>query len=182
MASRSRLLLSGAPADLHLAEFRGPGRHHSFDDSPDDYEMDMDQRTRMLGRGGSGRVILLGDGTEIHTGQNHDDDGDVDMEDRGEAEELEDKDLEEQVKKGQSDAKKESNGTVEERSTREETPGPAQQSSEPKETVEEVKPESPDEKKVTGTGSSATPEEPKMSAPVDGVDNQKLKEIAESSK
>jgi len=33
---------------------------------------------------------LLGDGTEILTGHIHDDDGDVDMEDRGEAEEAND--------------------------------------------------------------------------------------------
>lgn len=170
-----------------VAEFRGPGRHHSFDDSPDDYDMDMDQRTRMLGRGGSGRVILLGDGTEIMTGPHeHDDDGDVDMEDRGEAEELEDKDLEEQVKKGQADAKqeagKETNGPVEERSTREETPGPAQPASsgEATETVEEVKPSPPEPSKESGTGENATPEEPKMSVPVEGVDNKKIAETEAS--
>ncbi len=43
-----------------LAEFRGPGRSRRRHDSPDDYDMDGDQRTRTIG----GRVILLGDGTE----------------------------------------------------------------------------------------------------------------------
>lgn len=66
--------------------------HHGFDDSADDYDMDMDQRTRMLGRGG--RIILLGDGTEILTGRGDDDD--VDMDERGDAEEDSDeKDFEE---------------------------------------------------------------------------------------
>lgn len=112
--------------DCPAAEFRGPGMHHRFDDSPDDYEMDMDQRTRMFGgAAGGGRIILLGDGTEIATDRFSDDDGDVDMEDSGQAEELEDKDLEEQVKKGHADAKpKASDVPAEERSQREETPGP----------------------------------------------------------
>jgi protein phosphatase PTC2/3 len=148
--------------------------------------MDMDQRTRMLGRGNGGRIILLGDGTEIHTG--HDDDGDVDMEDRGEAEELEDKDLEEQVQKGQADAKQETNGPVKERGGREETPGPDSQqantasSSEATSTVEEVKPEMSPQQSRTEPGSSATPDEPKMAAPVDGADNKKLGEELQSSK
>nr|XP_023907969.1 protein phosphatase 2C homolog 2-like [Quercus suber] len=93
----------GPCAPPEYAEFRGPGVHNHFsaDDSPDDYDMDMDQRTRTLGGGRGGRIILLGDGTELGISE-HDDDGDIDMEDRGEAEELEDKDLAEQVKKGQS--------------------------------------------------------------------------------
>lgn len=174
-----------APADRLLAEFRGPGRHHSFDDSPDDYDMDMDQRTRMLGRGNAGRIILLGDGTEIHTGNAHDDDGDVDMEDRGEAEELEDKDLAEQVQKGQADAKAESNGPVEERSTREETPGPdAPQpaSGEPTETIEEVNSEMSPQQSRSNSGQHQTPEDPKTSAPVDTADTKKILEASESSK
>lgn len=93
---------------IEAAEFRGPGTHHRFEDSGDDYDMDMDQRTRFLGGGrGGGRIILLGDGTEILTTSGHDDDGDIDMEDRGEAEEAndeEEKDLEEQVKRGQQEA------------------------------------------------------------------------------
>lgn len=71
--------------------------------------MDMDHRTRFLGGGRQGgRIILLGDGTEIHTTAGPDDDGDVDMEDRGEAVEAdseEEKDLAEQVRRGQRKAK-----------------------------------------------------------------------------
>merc|ERR1712070_1191178 len=101
----------GPCAPPEYAEFRGPGnRRNRFDDSSDDYDMDMDQRTRMLGRGSNGgRIILLGDGTELLAGADaaNDDDGDVDMEDRGDEgeSEEEEKDLQEQVKKGQSDAK-----------------------------------------------------------------------------
>lgn len=76
--------------------------HHGFDDSADDYDMDMDQRTRMLGRGG--RIILLGDGTEILTGRGDDDD--VDMDERGDAEEdSDDKDLEELLRNKNSNQK-----------------------------------------------------------------------------
>ena len=115
----------GTHADNCAAEFRGPGTHHRFDDSPDDYDMDMDQRTRFIG-GRAGRIILLGDGTEVLMGNANEDDGDVDMEDRGEAEEEEDDDLEEQVQK---DDPKGPNGEVvdQDRSKREETPEPAAQ-------------------------------------------------------
>lgn len=86
------------------AEFRGPGVHHRFDDSPDDYEMDLDQRTRMIGgRGGS--IILLRDGTEVLT-EAADNENDADMFDQSSDEE---KDLESQVRK---------------QGAREETPGP----------------------------------------------------------
>lgn len=131
--------------------------------------MDMDQRTRMLGGGRGGRIILLGDGTEV-LADHQDDDGDVDMEDRGEAEE-EEKDLAEQVKKGQSQATSEGNGPVKERSTREETPAPGSQSSAPTAKVEEVKADSPELSKT-----SKTPDEPKMSVPVDTADTKKIKE------
>ena len=47
-----------------LAEFRGPGTRRQWYDSPDDYDMDMDHRTRTIG-GRAERVILLGDGTEV---------------------------------------------------------------------------------------------------------------------
>lgn len=134
-----RPLSQNAHADYCAAEFRGPGAHHRFDDSPDDYEMDMDQRTRFLGGGRAGRIILLGDGTEILAGQMHDDDGDVDMEDRGEAEEAEEKDLDEQVQKGQEPNVPNGETGDEDRSKREETPSPALQgkSSEPAEKSEE---------------------------------------------
>jgi protein phosphatase 2C family protein 2/3 len=40
--------------------------HHRIDDSPDDIDMDLDQRFRP-NNGLGGRIILLGDGTEIST-------------------------------------------------------------------------------------------------------------------
>ncbi|MCJ1313255.1 Protein phosphatase 2C 2 [Agyrium rufum] len=57
----------GPCAPPEYAENRGPGIGHasSWDDS-DEYELDMDQRTRDLG-GRSGRIILLGDGSEVLT-------------------------------------------------------------------------------------------------------------------
>lgn len=63
--------------------------HHRIDDSPDDIDMDLDQRFRP-NNGMGGRIILLGDGTEIST-----DAPDSDMFDH----EDEDKDLDSQVDK-----------------------------------------------------------------------------------
>jgi protein phosphatase 2C family protein 2/3 len=68
--------------------------HHRIDDSPDDIEMDLDQRFRS-GNSSGGRIILLGDGTEIST-----DAPDSDMFDH----EDEDKDLDSQVDKYNKDA------------------------------------------------------------------------------
>ena len=82
-----------------VAEFRGPGNHHRFEDSLDDYDMDIDQRTQRMigGRSSAGRIILLGDGSEVLTNSSpaaHD--HDVDMLDQDE----EDRDLQSQVTKG----------------------------------------------------------------------------------
>lgn len=96
----------------YTAEFRGPGIHHRFDDSPDDYEMDLEQRTRMIGgRGGS--IILLRDGTEVLT-DGVENENDAEMFDQSSDEE---KDLESQVRKGQAVGEGERK--------REETPGPS---------------------------------------------------------
>ncbi|KAL0262940.1 Protein phosphatase 2C 2 [Diplodia seriata] len=73
------------------SEFRGPGIHHRYDDSPDDYDMDMGRGTR-IGQGLGGRIILLGDGTELSS-----DSAESEMFDHDE----EDKDLESQVNKNQ---------------------------------------------------------------------------------
>lgn len=74
------------------AEFRGPGVHHNFDDSDSGYEVDLDQKSKSFGIGGyKGRIIFLGDGTEVLT-----DADDSEMFDNSE----EDKDLESQVSKG----------------------------------------------------------------------------------
>lgn len=78
-----------------------------MEDSGDDYDMDMDHRARPLG-GRSGRIILLGDGTEVLT-----DSADTEMFDNDE----EEKDLGSQVNKTEADA-------LDSRSEREGTPGP----------------------------------------------------------
>lgn len=140
---------------MPTAEFRGPGVHHGYDDSQsDDYDMDLDQRTRMFG-GRSGRVILLGDGTEILTdGGEHD----AEMFDQSDEEE---KDLESQVKKGQASAD-------ESRNQRGETPGPESESSE--------------DAKKDGTGPGSTPAEPKMMAATDSMSQDELKSKVDDSK
>jgi len=79
----------GPCAPPEYAEFRGPGNHHQIDDSPDDIDMDLDHRFRPSGGAPGGRIILLGDGTEIEAGSDGDMFNQVD----------EDKDLAEQVDK-----------------------------------------------------------------------------------
>ena len=55
------------------AEFRGPGVKHQFEDSGDDYDMDLQNN-------GRGRIIFLGDGTEVLTeGDEEEDEKDVEM-------------------------------------------------------------------------------------------------------
>ena len=84
-----------------------------MEDSPDDYDLDMDHRTRDLG-GRSGRIILLGDGTEVLT-----DSADTEMFDNDD----EEKDSKNQMNKTETDADKS-------RSEREGTPGPTTASEE----------------------------------------------------
>ncbi|CAF9913302.1 Protein phosphatase 2C 2 [Imshaugia aleurites] len=98
----------GPCAPPEYAEFRGPGMRQNFEDSGDDYDLDVNQRNRGVG-GRSGRIILLGDGTEVLT-----DSDETEMFDHEE----EDKDLASQVNKGQTKLDDES------RAGREETPGP----------------------------------------------------------
>jgi protein phosphatase 2C family protein 2/3 len=57
-------VVSGLTGDV--AEFRGPGVHHNFDDSDSGYDVDMDQK-KSFGGNQRGRIILLGDGTEVLT-------------------------------------------------------------------------------------------------------------------
>lgn len=82
----------GPCAPPEYAEFRGPGVHHNFDDSDSGYDVDMDQKSKPFGGNQRGRIILLGDGTEVLT-----DSDDTEMFDHGD----EDRDLESQVHKGQ---------------------------------------------------------------------------------
>ena len=171
LSSRRHEAASGQDthADFCAAEFRGPGAHHRFDDSPDDYDMDMDQRTRFIG-GRAGRIILLGDGTEILTGNAHDDDGDVDMEDRGEAEEAEENDLEEQVQKGKDANAPNGETSEEDRSKREETPSPALQG-------KTAEPAEDSKKQESETSNS----EPKTLPAVDNADTKLAAEQKESN-
>jgi protein phosphatase 2C family protein 2/3 len=91
-----------------IAEFRGPGVHHNFDDSDSGYDVDMDHKPKPFGASSRGRIILLGDGTEVLT-----DSDDAEMFDHGD----EDRDLDAQVPKGQpqpvSDALPEKLGSAE---------------------------------------------------------------------
>ncbi|CAK7225863.1 Protein phosphatase 2C 2 [Sporothrix bragantina] len=79
----------GPCAPPEYAEFRGPGVHHNFDDSDSGYDVETDHRSQLFGVGGHrGRIIFLGDGSEVLT-----DSDDTEMFDR------EDKDLDSQVSK-----------------------------------------------------------------------------------
>jgi protein phosphatase 2C family protein 2/3 len=76
---------------LGSAEFRGPGVHHNFDDSDSGYDNETENKSKPFGIGGyKGRIIFLGDGTEVLT-----DSDDAEMFDNAE----EDKDLASQVSK-----------------------------------------------------------------------------------
>ena len=67
--------------------------HHNFDDSDSGYDVDVDNRSKALGANSQrGRIILLGDGTEVLTDSNDT----TKMFDQGE----EDRDLESQVSRG----------------------------------------------------------------------------------
>ncbi|KAK7942979.1 PP2C-domain-containing protein [Apiospora aurea] len=58
----------GPCAPPEYAEFRGPGVHHNFDDSDSGYDVETGQKSRNFGIGGyKGRIIFLGDGTEVLT-------------------------------------------------------------------------------------------------------------------
>lgn len=84
----------GPCAPPEYAEFRGPGVHHNFDESDSAYDMEDQKQGKSFGIGGyKGRVIFLGDGTEVLT-----DSDDAEMFDNSE----EDNDLVSQVSKGTS--------------------------------------------------------------------------------
>ncbi|KAK6217433.1 protein phosphatase 2C [Colletotrichum tabaci] len=87
----------GPCAPPEYAEFRGPGVHHNFDDSDSGYDVDVENKGKPFGIGGyKGRIIFLGDGTEVLT-----DSDDTEMFDNAE----EDKDLESQVSKASASSK-----------------------------------------------------------------------------
>ncbi|KAJ8109121.1 hypothetical protein OPT61_g7690 [Boeremia exigua] len=109
------------------SEFRGPGVHHRIDDSPDEHDMDLDHRFRQTS-GTGGRIILLGDGTEIET-----DGADSGMFDNDD----EEQDLDSQVNKFSKDDAK-----------RDGTPGP--NTTEVTESPSSVATEKSDDKDTTG--------------------------------
>lgn len=94
----------GPCAPPEYAEFRGPGVHHNFDDSDSGYDVDMDQKSKGFGSNQRGRIILLGDGTEVLT-----DSDDTEMFDHSE----EDQDLASQVSKAPVSATQETKTTTE---------------------------------------------------------------------
>ncbi|KAI1995578.1 Protein phosphatase 2C 2 [Ophidiomyces ophidiicola] len=59
----------GPCAPPEYAQFRGPGSRHQFDDNSEEYDPGLDTR-RSIGR--TGRIILLGDGTELLTDMGND--------------------------------------------------------------------------------------------------------------
>jgi len=79
----------------YSAEFRGPGVHHNFDDSDSGYDPEDSSGGRFKGfssGGNRGRIIFLGDGSEVLTNSE-----DTEMFDS------EDKDLDSQVSKTADD-------------------------------------------------------------------------------
>ncbi|KAL8909730.1 MAG: hypothetical protein Q9207_000039 [Kuettlingeria erythrocarpa] len=107
----------GPCAPKEFAEMRAPGQRvrNRSDDSGDDYDLDLDKQSSGFG-GRSGRIILLGNGTEVVT--DSDEQEVFDHED-------DDQDLENQVSKHDTNASKE----AADRKQREETPGPPSQDS-----------------------------------------------------
>ncbi|KAL8972614.1 MAG: hypothetical protein Q9183_000448 [Haloplaca sp. 2 TL-2023] len=103
----------GPCAPPEFAEMRAPGQRgrNRVEDSSDDYDLDLDRQGTGSG-GRSGRVILLGNGTEVLT--DSDEQEAFDHED-------DDRDLENQVSRHDATASRES---TEARNQREETPGP----------------------------------------------------------
>ena len=129
------------------------------EDSGDEYDLDLDQRTRGIG-GRPGRIILLGDGTEVLT-----DSDDTEMVDHEE----EDKDLESQVSRGQSSSDAQN---VDPRNERGDTPAPlsreTQEASHTPVTVEGENPfDTPSSTAIDGPSEAHDAPKPKIKAAAD---------------
>ncbi|RCI09168.1 hypothetical protein L249_1507 [Ophiocordyceps polyrhachis-furcata BCC 54312] len=111
----------GPCAPPEYAEFRGPGVHHNFEESDSGYEMDGENKRKGFGTGPRGRIIFLGDGTEVLT-----DSDDAEMFDNAD----EDKDLDSQVSKKASPPPDKDGASSPKLTAAEETQ-PAVESSEP---------------------------------------------------
>ena len=111
---------------------------HQHNGGEEDYDLDMDQRTRGLG-GRSGRIILLGDGTEVLTDSDETEMFDHDDEDRAHP----------------------NDETADSRSKREDTPAPpSKQNSENTHTPASTEGEDPfDSPSSTATEKSSAPTE-----------------------
>ncbi|RAL00276.1 PP2C family serine/threonine-protein phosphatase [Aspergillus ibericus CBS 121593] len=132
----------GPCAPPEYAEFRGPGIRNQFEENPDDFDMENDRARGFSVR--SGRIILLGDGTELIPEQNDDE-----LFDQAE----EDQDLANQVRRDTPDAA---------RNEREGTPGP-QSKDTPRADATEIS-ESPSATAEGSSGSAAgTPQKPTSS-------------------
>ena len=108
------------------AELRGPGVRRRYEDSGDDFELDMDQRTRGIG-GRSGRIILLGDGSNANANAEG---AGPDSEDHDMLDDSDDQhELEAQAGHDLSDSFEDDDGKT--RHEREGTPGPEAVKSEP---------------------------------------------------
>lgn len=112
MASQIGNNKSSDDLTVSLAEFRGPGVRHQFDsEGPDDYDLDIHRY-----RGRNGRIILLGDGSEVLTDSTDDPDMfDHSMDDQSD----------EEVKSKQGSTTTDESDT--QRSAREGTPGKDEQ-------------------------------------------------------
>jgi protein phosphatase 2C family protein 2/3 len=81
----------GPCAPPEYAEFRGPGVHPSnFDDIPDEFDV-RESNSSVRSTGGAGRIIMLGDGTEVLTDS---DDAEMFDDEPGKEEENDDEALE----------------------------------------------------------------------------------------
>lgn len=143
------------------AEKKPPGTRARFSRNSDSDDPDGDVHDsashQFLGGGSSGRIIMLGDGTEVMTDSG---DQDADMFDQSEDEDLE-------VTKGQTVT-----DAAESRSSREKTPGPTGDGSVPADKSEDAasiaKPE-------TASLQSTPADEPKMMAASDSIPDKDLK-------
>ncbi|KAL9606070.1 MAG: hypothetical protein Q9179_000750 [Wetmoreana sp. 5 TL-2023] len=133
----------GPCAPPEFAEVRAPGQRgrNRLEDSGDDYDLELDKQSSGFG-GRSGRIILLGNGTEVLT--DSDEQEVFDHED-------DDRDLENQVRKHDAKASK---GSADLRKQREDTPEPQPQDA----TSSQQSPESTGASNPFESPSSATSE------------------------
>ncbi|KAL8943080.1 MAG: hypothetical protein Q9216_001280 [Gyalolechia sp. 2 TL-2023] len=136
----------GPCAPPEFAEMRAPGQRarNRLEDSGDDFDPDLDKQGSGFG-GRSGRIILLGNGTEVLT--DSDEQEVFDHED-------DDRDLENQVSKHEATAAKETAGF---RNQREGTPGPP--STTTQETSESSETSNPFESPSSTTSEKSEPAE-----------------------